>query len=168
MSPVKDVTENKIIYLFPRWVRVVGVINIMFGIIIATGLSYAFIITEILGVGIVFSILFACLAFGMFFGGVYCYKTTEVTFDHTGGIIKITNGLGPFRWGTIRVPKEQLEGVVVKDIVDTAGLKWKSGEQVLSMIVKGRKKPVNIITMDDNSYLRRRLAEFLPGSNRDS
>ncbi len=116
MSPVKDVNENKMAYLFPWWVRAVGVICFGF----AAGFGYAFVVFGILIGVLVSSVLFACAAFGMFLGGVYCCKTTEVTFEHTGGIIKITKGLGPFRWGNLHIPKEQLEKVTVEDAAELA------------------------------------------------
>lgn len=166
MSPVKDISDNKLIYLFPMWVRVVGVICFVF----AAGFGYALVLFGIVDRVIVLSIFFACVAFFFFLGGVYCCKTTEVTFDHTGGRINIRKGLGPFWWGTLHLPKEQLEEVTVKDAADVAWgwLLYQSGEEAVSMRVKGRKRPINIITMDNASYLRRRIAEFLRGSSKDS
>ncbi len=52
MSPVKDVTENKMVYLFPWWVRAIGVV----AFVMAAGFSYAFVAIGILDRNIVSSI----------------------------------------------------------------------------------------------------------------
>ena len=161
MSPVKDVTENEMVYLFPMAVRVVGVICFVFAAGFGTG-----VVTSSLGeknVGAL--ILFASCALFFFLGGVYCCKITKVTFDHTGGIIKITKDLGPLRWGSLHIPKEQLEKVTVENAAELAWgwLIYQSGEEAVSMRVKGRKRPINIIIMDDGSasHLAYRIKTFI-------
>lgn len=162
MSPLKDVTENKMVYLFPWWwVRALGVISF----IIAAGFGFAFVVFGILDRDIAVSILFVCAALGFFWGGVYCWQTTEVTFDHAGGIIKITKGIGPFRGGSLHIPKEQVENVRVRDAARLAWgwLIYQSGEEAVSIVVKGRKRPINIITMDGDStsHLASRMRNFI-------
>lgn len=160
MSPVKK-TDSQIVYRFPLWVRVLGVICFLG----AAGFGYAFIVVGILDNNIAASILFALCAFGFFLGGVYCCKTTKVTFDHTSGRIDIRKCLGPFRWGTIHALKEQMEKVTVENAADLAWgwLIYQSGEEAVSMRIKGRKKPINIITLDDAADLAFRIEEFLIG-----
>ena len=159
MSPVKDITDNKLIYLFPAWVRVLGVICFIF----AAGFGYALILFGIIDRNIASSILFACVAFGFFLGGVYCCKSIEVTFNHTSERINIRKGLGPFRWGSLHIPKEQIEKVTVENAAELAWgwLIYQSGEEAVSVRIKGKKRPINIITMDAATDLKGKIADFL-------
>ena len=83
-----------------------------------------------------------------------CPKTTEPI-----------HGLGPFRWGSPQIPKEQLEKMTVKDAAEVAWgwLIYQFGEEAVSMRVKGRKRPINIITMDGDSasHLAYRMKKFI-------
>lgn len=162
MSPLKE-TDNQILYLFPRWVRILGVICFIF----AAGFGYAFVVLGILDRNIVLSILFACVAFFFFLGGVYCCKATKVIFNHAGRRITI-KGFGPFRRGTARISKEQVERVTVESAAEVAwygDIIYEFGEEAVSIRLKGRKRPINIITMDDADHLTNSIAEFLRGSN---
>ena len=160
MSPVKE-KDNRIIHLFPTWVRGLGVICFVF----AACFGAAAVVWGLLDKNTVLFIFFLVPCIGFFLGSVYCCKTTEVTFDHTDRRIKITKGLGPFRWGSLHIPKEQLEKVTVKDAVEVAWgwLIYQSGEEAVSMRVKGRKRPINIITMngDSSSRLSYRIRKFV-------
>ena len=148
MSPVKDTADNQVMHRWPTWVRIFGVVCFLF----ATGFGSAFVAFGIVDRDIWSSILFALGAFGFFLGGVYCWHTTTVTFDDKRWIITVRKSLGPFRGIGLHISNEELMNVRIAP----------ADEMAVSLKIAGRKRPVNIVTMDDYSanYLLNRIKEF--------